>query len=116
MSFITKFEDAFKAIGHKISAGFVALFGSDTSKEFAAAAEKMLATEAGKIALTVVEQIQGSMPNASITEKIDAFYKNVAPAVKAAGLEASDWTLGVLRELGVGKFKGVLDKLNALSK
>src|SRR5438094_232507 len=116
MSLLDKVKAEIGKIGHKIAGAFVAIFGSDVAKEFASVAEKMLATEAGKIVLTVVEQIQGSMPDASITSKVETFYANVTPALKGAGIELSKSLLGLLREIGVQKLRGTLDKLALAGK
>ena|SRR5438132_1356787 len=116
MSLLDRIKAEIGKIGHKIAGAFIAIFGSDVAREFAAVAEKILATEAGRIVLTIVEQIQGSTPGASITQKIETFYSNVVPALKGAGIEASDSLLGLLREIGVQKLKGTLDKLAIAGK
>ena len=116
MSLLDKIKTEIGKIGHAIAGAFIAIFGSDLAREFAGVAERMLATEAGKIVLTVVQQIQGSMPTASITQKVETFYLNVAPAIKSAGIELSDSLLGLLREIGVQKLKGTLDKLAIAGK
>ena len=114
MSFLDKLKSAIGKVGHAIGGAFVAVFGSDLAREFAGVAEKMLATEAGTIVMTVVQEIQGSMPDATPAQKAEATLEKTGAALKTAGLELKDSMVNLLKELAVQRLRGTLDALGKL--
>lgn len=93
----------FKHVEVTVSELFVKLFGADAAHNFAAAAESLIKTDLGKIAMVAVTE--ASALAAGTDKKAVAFSKIVSSA-KAAGYEVGDSIVNLLIEVCVQKVKG----------
>jgi len=93
----------FKHVGVTVSALFVKLFGADAAHNFAVAAESLIKTDLGNIALTAVSEASAL---AAGTDKRAAAFSKIVTAAKANGLEVKDSIVNLLIEMAVQKVKG----------
>ena len=86
----------------------VGMFGKSALNKLVAAARAMLKTELGKVAWSVVLELQsGSLTN---SQKKSAAFKRIKQAAKGAGIEVKDSLLNLLIEMAVARLKGVIPK------
>lgn len=92
-----------KGLEVDVSDLFVKLFGADAAHNFAAAAESIIKTDLGKIAMEAVTEAQALA--AGVDKRAAAFTKIVSTAT-AAGLDVKDSIVNLLIELALQKVKG----------
>jgi hypothetical protein len=109
-----KIKAAFQALGHVLASAFVAVFGAQAASDFAKAAQKILASDFGKVVLTTVEGLQGVAVSQGGAVARDKAISDIATSAKSAGLDIKDSMIALLVELAVQKLKGTLDALNAV--
>ena len=99
----TSIAHFFKNVEVVVSDVFVKLFGADASHNFAVAAEGILKTDLGKIALVAVQETQSLATGA---EKQAAAFAKITSAATAAGIDAKGSIVNLLIEMAVQKLKG----------
>jgi len=111
-NFISKLEEAVKAIGHKIAGAFVAIFGKEVAADWAKATEALLANSpTGQIAVKVVTDVQNTMATASNDVKYESAKGGILKELEALGVQIGESLLNLLIELAVQKVKGSLPAL-----
>lgn len=102
-SFWSAIGHFFKNVEVTVSDAFVKLFGADAAHNLAVAAEGILKTDLGKIAWTVVNEVEAM---AAGTEKQAAAFSKIVTSATAAGIDAKGSIVNLLIELAVQKLKG----------
>ena len=93
----------FKHIGVVVSEVFVKLFGADAAHNFAVAAESLIKTDLGAIAMAAVGE--ASLLASGVDKRAAAFSK-IAAAAKGKGLDIKDSIINLLIEMCVQRLKG----------
>lgn len=100
--FWTNVMNFFKHASVWVSKEFVAVFGSQIAHNFAVAAEGILNTELGRLAMQFVGDAATAIGISGAEKKLKAF-TNIAAAAKDAGIEASDSLINLVIEAAVQK-------------
>jgi hypothetical protein len=119
MSGIVEF---FKKAGHDIKAAaeklghvFVAIFGKDATKQLIEAAQKILASDFGKIILATVDGLMTVKAASGAAAARTQAFDEIKTASVGAGLDLKDSLINLLIELAVNKANGTLKTLSAVS-
>ena len=99
----TSIAHFFKNVEVVVSDAFVKLFGADAAHNFAVAAEGILKTDLGKIAMTAVQETAAM---AAGTDKQAAAFSKIVTAATTAGIDAKSSIVNLLIEMALQKLKG----------
>jgi len=91
-----------------VSDVFVALFGKDRAQAFGHAAVAILQTEAGKVALAVVEELEALVPALDGATKRAQAAAKLKSQLSASGHVIGDSLVNLLVELAVQTVKGAI--------
>jgi hypothetical protein len=86
-----------------VSDAFVKIFGSDAAHNFAAAAESLIHTAIGGIAMTAVQEVEAL---ASGSDKRAAAFDKIKTGAEQAGIIVGESIINLLIEICVQKVKG----------
>lgn len=90
----------------KVGQVFEKLVGKDNAQKFAQGALALLKSEAGMLAVAVVQAVEASNPLATPADKRQAAYDQLGGQLKSRGLETSSALLNLLIEVAVTVIKG----------
>lgn len=105
MSFFGKIANFFKSAGVKVSAFFVAVFGSEQAQVIGDGIVALLKSALGVIVLDTVQLIELSNPMATPADKRQAAYDQIIADAKTAGLQFSTSIINLLIEAAVQRLK-----------
>jgi hypothetical protein len=113
--------DFFKKVGHEIKTAalafghvFVAFFGKDATHQLIQAAEKILASDFGKVIMSIVEGLMEYKAANGDTPARDKAASEIKNAAIAAGVDIKDSLINLLVELAANKANGTLDSLQSV--
>jgi hypothetical protein len=113
--FFKKVGEEFKKVGTGIGHLFVHVFGKDATRQFVQAAEKILASDFGKVIVSILEGlVEFKNANGDLAAKAEAF-SQIKTAAVGAGLDLKDSMVNLLIELAANKLNGTLGALSAAS-
>jgi hypothetical protein len=92
---------------------FVAIFGSQASAQFVAAAEKILASDFGKVILTTVSGLESIAQSQGGAAARATAFNGIKSSAVSAGLDLKDSLINLLIELAVNKMNGTLGAISS---
>ena len=115
--------DFFKKIGHEIKTGvlafghiFVSIFGKQASADFVKAAEQILASDFGKVIMSIVSGLEGIAANQGGDAARALAFTQIKDAAVGAGLDLKSSLINLLIELAVNKAKGTLEQIGSAAQ